>query len=365
MDEAFHVLEARGIRVVVDLRVGHVRELTIESDGRLIVPLHTAPWVDDEQIAADQNLPSNLRFLSGDFFCAPFGISDLEEAPTHGWPANSAWQLRRTVHIDGGTIARYALAKSVMGAEVLKEFILRDNHPFLYERHIFVGGHGAIPVANHAMIRFNVGGILAFSPKAYGRTPNEPLESDPKRGRSLLLYPARFEDLWAPRADRTRVDLTHYPIGSRHEDFVMLVEAKGSKLGWAAALRPDSADLFLSLKNPAALPVTFLWFSNGGRDYRPWNGRHLGVLGVEEGCSLFGDGHKASIESNHLSQTGVKTAIVLDPQGEVEVRNVIGAIAVRQDYPGLVDVRASSGQIALVDVSGQSTVVAFDDRFLI
>jgi hypothetical protein len=364
MDDAFHVLEAKGIRVVVDLRVGHVRELTIESGGRLIAPLHTAPWVEDEQIIADQNLPGSLRFLSGDFFCAPFGISDLENAPPHGWPANSAWQVRHTGRIDGGSVARYALEKPVMGAEVLKEFILRDDHPFLYERHVFIGGHGAISVANHAMIRFAVGGTLAFSPKAYGRTPNKPLESDPMRGRSLLLYPARFDDLWAPMADGTPVDLTRYPIGSRHEDFVMLVEAEGSKLGWAAALRPDRADLFLSLKNPAVLPVTFLWLSNGGRDYRPWNGRHLGVLGVEEGCSLFGDGHKASIEPNDLSRMGVKTSIALDPQGEVEVKNVIGGIAVDPTYSGLVDMQTSTGQVVLVDAMGQSTVVSFDDRFL-
>src|SRR5262249_28174855 len=160
----------------------------------------------------------------------------------------------------------------------------------------------------HAMIRFAAGGTLAFSPKACGRTPNKPLESDPNRGRSLLLYPAQFEDLWAPMADGTRVDLIRYPIGSRHEDFVMLVEGARRRLGWARALRPDRADLFFSLKNPAVLPVTFLWFSNGGRDYRPWNGRHLGVLGVEEGCSLFGDGHKASTEPNDLSRTGVKTS---------------------------------------------------------
>jgi hypothetical protein len=111
--------------------------------------------------------------------------------------------------------------------------------------------------------------------------------------------------------------------------------------------------------------VTFLWFFNGGRDYRPWNGRHLGVLGVEEGCSLFGDGHKASIESNPLSRTGVKTAIALDPRGEVEVKNVIGGIAVSPTYPGLVEVRTSSGQVVLIDSTGQSTTAMFDDRFLV
>ncbi|MBV9219294.1 MAG: hypothetical protein JOY94_07745, partial [Methylobacteriaceae bacterium] len=88
MTEPFHTLAAAGIRVTLDLRVGHVRELALERDGRIVRPLHTAPWVDDPHITSDPSLPGNLRFLSGDFFCAPFSTSDVEAAPLHGWPAN-------------------------------------------------------------------------------------------------------------------------------------------------------------------------------------------------------------------------------------------------------------------------------------
>ena len=49
----------------------------------------------------------------------------------------------------------------------------------------------------------------------------------------------------------------------------------------------------LMLKNPAQLPVTMLWFSNGGRSYAPWNGRHRDVLGVEDGCTWSLYGHAA------------------------------------------------------------------------
>src|SRR5690606_31363163 len=105
--------------------------------------------------------------------------------------------------------------------------------------------------------------------------PDTPLEPDPGRGRSTLQYPARFTDLAAvPLAGGGHADLREYPPAERHEDFVMLVEAPGASLGWAAALRRDEGDIFLSLKNPAQLPVTMLWFSNGGRDYAPWNSRH-------------------------------------------------------------------------------------------
>ena len=30
--------------------------------------------------------------------------------------------------------------------------------------------------------------------------------------------------------------------------------------------------------------------SNGGRSAAPWNGRHLGRIGIEEVCSYFGNG---------------------------------------------------------------------------
>jgi len=365
MSDTFHVLEANGIRVKLDLRVGHIRDLTMERGGRSISPLHTAPWVDEPAIANDNNLPGNLRFLSGDFFCAPFAKGDLENSPPHGWPANSAWRVIDINRTDFGMIGRYELERPVMGAKVIKELSLRHDHPFLYERHVFVGGQGAVPVANHAMIRFDGSGRLAFSKKAYGRTPSQALETDPIRGRAKLAYPSKFEDLRSvATAEGTTVDLTHYPIGERHEDFVMLVEEFRNRIGWTSAWRPDRADVFLSLKSAAVLPVTFLWFSNGGRDYHPWNGRHVGVLGVEEGCSYFGAGHKASIEPNDLSLSGVPTAIKLVGDGEVDVRNVIGALPVRDSFKGAADVRWSEGVLTLIDVNGGRETCAFDDRFL-
>jgi hypothetical protein len=365
MSDIFHTLTAGGIKVVVDLRAGHVRELVIERDGRTVEPLHTAPWVEDPAITGDESLPGNLRFLSGDFFCAPFSTSDVEPSPPHGWPANSPWGLVEVLRHEDGVTGRYELEKRVLGARVIKEFRLRDGHPFLYERHVFIGGTGAVPVANHAMTRFEHGGRLSFSPKRHAETLPKPLEGDPARGRSKLAYFARFEDTTrAPMADGTFADLTHYPIGQRHEDFVMLVEAEGQDLGWLCAARPDKRDVFISLKNPATYPVTFLWFSNGGRDYAPWNGRHLGVLGVEEGRSFSGNGHRASIEPNDLSRLGIPTALALDPDGAVEVRNVIGGVPVAAGFERVGELRASPGRIELVGSDGSRLAAPYDDAFL-
>src|SRR6266446_1678846 len=115
MLERFSTVQAKGIKVVVDLAVGHLRSVEIERDGRKLTPFYTAPWVDDPAIASDESILPNLRFLSGDFFCAPFGATDDPAIPSHGWPANSRWDHEETVaHQKGGSVARYALQKQVL-----------------------------------------------------------------------------------------------------------------------------------------------------------------------------------------------------------------------------------------------------------
>ncbi len=362
----FHAIEADGIRAVLDLRAGHVRSLSMRQGGREIEPLHTAPWVDDPAITEDMRLDAVLRYLSGDFFCAPFGTSDVEEAPLHGWPANAPWKMVETrAEESGRTVARYELGHIILGAKVIKEFTLRAGHPFLYQRHIFMGGAGALPVANHAMTRFDAPGTLSFSPKLFAETPEFPLERDPAIGRSKLRYPARVTDLAkVPMADGGSADVTRYPIAADHDDFLSLIEDPANPLGWAAALRPDKRDVFLSLKNPKDFPITMMWFSNRGRDYAPWNGRHRGVLGLEEGRTYGGHGHKASIADNSWTRQGIPTALVLDPKGEVEVRNVIGGAALPDGWSKIASIAADGAQLVITEQNGQRITVPFDGAFL-
>ena len=62
----------------------------------------------------------------------------------------------------GGAVFR--LRRKVMGATVDKILTLRDDHPFLYQEHVFSGGSGAISVAHHpmtAMQRWRQAGLFA------------------------------------------------------------------------------------------------------------------------------------------------------------------------------------------------------------
>ena len=355
-------IKAQGISVSVDPAVGHLAALAIEADGRLLKPLHRAPWIDEPRELLPENLPEGVARLSGDFLCAPFSRSDIEQAPLHGWPANSAWDLLDSHATDNGWRAAFRLRRKVMGAMVDKILTLRDGDPFLYQEHVFTGGSGAISVAHHAMTVMAGGGRLAFSPKRLAATSDAPLEPDPARGRFLLAYPARSADPGHfPAAGGGTVDLGHYRMDRRHEDFVTLVEADHGGPGWTAVAREAEADLVLVLKNPAELPVTMLWISNGGRDYAPWNGRHRGVLGIEDGRAAVG--HAASLGDNWLKREGVATAFDLGESRSIAFRQVIGAVPLSGGRPPR-DVIAVNGRLRIVAADGPVREVPFDSDFL-
>jgi hypothetical protein len=213
---------------------------------------------------------------------------------------------------------------AVQGANVVKELSVTGGQPFVYQRHLFIGGSGALPVSNHAMISVPNGAKLSFSRKRWWETLAAPLEMT--EGRSTLAYPRRHEDaVEFPGAAGGTVNLHRYPWGEAHEDFVAGVEDPASTLGWTAVVRPEG-DLVLSLKNARALPLTMLWHSNGGRDYAPWNGRHKACLGVEEGAALPVLGLSAHEVPDPLTAAGQPALLTLDPIGTVEVRHVLGAV---------------------------------------
>src|SRR5215218_790476 len=165
-------------------------------------------------------------------------------------------------------------------------------------------------------------------------------------------------------ADGSAGDLTHYPLAERHEDLVVLVEVPDNPLGWAAAVLKEEGLIFLSLKHPATLPITMLWFSNGGRDHAPWHGRHNGVLGIEEGCSFASRGHLASIAPNALSQEGIATALKLQPGSDTSVENIIGGIPLPSGWASVVDVEADATSLTVVGDTGQSVTLPFDGAFM-
>ena len=347
---------ATGISFNFDPSGGFVRDFTVQDGGQNIALLHVAPWVDAGELLGP-DAPMHLTRLAGDFFCAPFGQS-ADGAALHGWPANGTWAVQ------SGPGLRAMLDHTVSGAHLIKELLLHDGHPFLYQRHIFIGGTGVVPVANHAMVSLPDGGILRFSPKRWFESAATPPEPDAARGRSALAYPARSTDPTRfPLAVGGTVDLTRYPFGPAHEEFVVAVEATGHILGWTAVTRPATADLYLSLRHAQKLPMTMLWHSNGGRDYAPWSGRHRGCLGVEEGAALPMLGFGATETPDPLTSVGQSAGLTLHPGQTTEVRHVIGAIAWPSAEP-VANVVADGDALVIVGEGGARRQVPFNAAFL-
>jgi hypothetical protein len=345
-----------GITLVFNRDGGIIDELTIDTADGPLRPLHKAPWV-----RAGEELPSHVApvetRLAGDFFCAPFGAS-APDVPIHGWSANGHWNADgQLTNSDGSLTARYRLEQSVHGAEVSKEITLVAGQPIVYQRHVFKGGSGHIPIAHHAMIRVPGGAQLSFSPKAFGRTPLGAPETDPARGNSNLAYPQTFASLKEVKLrDGRTVNASHYPFDHDHEDLVVLAEAPGAKLGWSAAVAIADGFVFFAVKDAVRLPETILWMSNGGRSYSPWNSRHRAVIGIEEAATsmhVTGDLGGAA----PTSEAGLATGLTLG--GENEIRYAFGAIAVPSGWSEIKDIKASRDQLVLRDVSGGSVTLPF------
>lgn len=344
-------VSARGIQFCFNASVGLLEKFTVTDEDRHISPLHRAPWVGTGEIMPEDAVP-HLKVLGGDFFCAPFGESE-PAVPLHGWPANSNWKIES---VKNGEL-HAKLNRLVFGATVTKKLKVIDKHPFVYQKHAFSGGSGQFAVSNHANLSLPRGGLIRTSAKAMWETPKDPLESDSKRGRSVLIYPAQSKNPVTFPGQNGFVNLTRYPWGEGYEDFVIGIEAYGHELGWTAVTRPDTGDLFLSVRNTKHLPMTMLWHSNGGRDYAPWSSRHKGCLGIEEGAtaSLL-----ALTDKYNLSGPGHLT---LDPKGTIDVRHAIGAI----NWPtsaAVAEIHIEQEKMIIISETGATRKLDFDSEFL-
>lgn len=348
-------IETAKARVDFDPSIGNLRNLAFVFGGRVLKPLHTAHWVDQPLVVPDPALPPVERSLAGDFFCAPFGASD-DDTPSHGWSANSPWDVIGT---GAGTIT-LNLRRAVMEAQLTKTLRLSPDAPLLYQVHWITGGSGTLSIAHHPMVPFRTRARFCCSAKRAALTSDAPLEPE----RNALALSARVCDMTKmPGANGSEIDLTHLPIATAHEDFVTLVEANGAVVGWSAVMRKSEDDVVFILKDPRTLPVTMLWHSNGGRDQAPWNGQHRNVLGIEDGCVAGADGHAAALSHIRLGPEGVRSGIRLGHDQAHRIAHVIGAIPRPVGWSRVVEIAVRDDQLVLQGDDGTRVSVPFQTDF--
>ena len=333
------------------------------SGGSEFSPYALAPWRPDD---LDSSLPNLLRYLRGDFFCLPFGPQDNGEP--HGDTANAEWSLVK----QGENFLHLAIEPGDVGGRVEKILRLKPGHAATYCEHRISGVEGRFSYGSHPILDFSGlaegQGRVTTSPFRWGSV-NPGLFSDPANDESQALVPgAKFTSLCKvplaaePPSSPDQVsaagttDLTRYPARAGFEDLVMLVNEAASEeqpFAWTAAVLDGC--LWFSLKNPADFPATLFWISNGGRRGAPWDGRHLGRLGLEEVCSHFADNVTSSREDK-LSGDNIPTTRSFSKDEVVSLRIVQAVTSVPSDF-GAVSSLVPSGPEGVVITSDTGTTV--------
>ena len=354
-------IENKNVKTGVTEIGGFLDPVTFKFGNVEFSPLNKAPWIDDKNL--ENSIPPMLKLLRNDFFCAPFGDSDIlsEENRAHGSTANDKW---RAINITPKKI-ELQLCANIMEADVRKIISIEDEHSVIYEEHIFKGGGGKIPIGHHLMLKADSPLKLSFSNFILGATPPSPIETAPELGQSFLQYPQKFSSLNNVKlSNGNTMDLSEYPKMEKHEDLLMMISDDSLPFAWSAAVNSKSRWVFFALKSPNILRSTVLWFSNGGRFYPPFSGRHKNVIGIEEVTGFFHLGHKASVNNNFLNQSGFPTSISLTPNKDFHVRYLFGLVPFSKDFGRVKRIEKYSDGINIIDENENKLHTKVDINFI-
>ena len=344
----------------VTVRGGHLAPVVFHLPGRDVSPYALAPWLP----ADFPDLPPLLSVLRGDFLCLPFG--GQADGPPHGDPANSIWTLQAAC----ADSLHLVMKTSDTGATVEKILSTRAGQHAVFTEHRISGLDGDFNYGSHPVLD------LSGLPEGAGRVTVSPFRwasvfpgpfANPAEGETQALAEgARFNDLReVPLAAGGTTDLTRYPTRRGNEDLVMMVNEPATAVqpfAWSAVVLDGY--LWFCLKNPADFPSTLFWISNGGRTAAPWNGRHLGRIGVEEVCSCFSNGVDVS-RQNQLAAESVPTTRRFRREETISLRLVQAVAEVDHRFGAVSKILpAGENHVLLVGESGAETTVPIDWSFL-
>lgn len=351
---------------------GHLAPVTFAlPGGRKVRPYHVAPW-HAEKLPADT--PAAVRILRGDFFCLPFGGNATpygkERHPLHGETAGGRWTLESFERSRDHARLHASMKTRVRRGRVDKHVEVRRGHSAVYCRHVVSGMSGPMPLGHHATLRFPPaeagGGVVSVSRFVFGQTFPGPVERPENRGYSILAQGAEFDSLSrVPLITGESADLSRYPARRGFEDIAFVVADDRLPFAWTAAVFPQQRYAWFALRDPRVLRSTMFWFSNGGRHYAPWNGRHVDVLGMEDLTSNFFLGLAESAAPNSLTERGYPTALTLDPKRPLTVNYIMAVADLPVGFDEVAEIEPDGGRgVRLVARNGMQAPAAVDLSFL-
>jgi hypothetical protein len=245
---------------------------------------------------------------------------------------------------------------------------LQDGHNAIYSQHVVSGMSGPMCPGHHAMLKFphEAGsGIISTSRFVYGQVYPGHFERPDAGGYCMLKSGGEFSSLEnVPTVAGAPANLSRYPARAGFEDLVTVVSALNMPFAWTAVTFPKQRFVWFALKDPRLLRETVFWFSNGGRHYPPWNGRHVNVLGIEDVTSHFNDGLAESSESNALAAKGFATHLRLSVRRPLVINYIMAVAQIPAGFDRVSNIEATPDGVVLKSSSGKSVHAPLDTEFL-
>lgn len=366
------LLQTRDVELAVARTGGMLGPVTFfpKSDAP-IRPYAVAPWAEE---TLDENIPPMLRALRGDWFCSAFGENsepyDGERLPPHGETANRDWFEMERGETSDACWLRLGVDMPLQGGACQATTALLANQSVIYQRHDLHGLTGPINPGHHATLAFPNSpgaGRLSFSALSHAQTYFEPTARPEDRGYSWLKPDAEITDLRAvPCIDGSLTDLSRYPARRGFEDLAILCADPTQEFAWSAVTFPEQRFVWFALRDPRQLASTLLWFSNGGRHFSPWNGRHINVMGIEDITGFFHVGRAASCRENFLNRRGIATCLRPDAHGRLSIFYIQGVAHIPPDFDRVADIEGHwrDNNIVLRAESGAAAAVSCHLDFL-
>lgn len=334
-----------------------------------IEPFAVAPWAEEP---LERDIPPVIRGLRGDWFCCAFGENRPRPGGIpllpHGETANGKWSALGFEASSEGSWIRLGIDLPVQGGSCKAITALRSDETVIYQRHDFEGLTGALAPGHHATLAVpgpDGTARVSFSRHIWAGTGPESTERGDSRGRSYFAAWEVLPDLErAQGADGTATNACIYPARRGYEDTIMLCADPTATLAWSAVTVPTEEYVFFTLRNAAQLASTVVWFSNGGRHYSPWNGRHVNVLGIEDVTSFFTVGLEESRRDNFLTRQGIRTCLRPDELGRISIPYIQGVTRIPSVFDRLRTVAVDENGLILRSDSGSEVSVRCHVDFL-
>jgi len=367
-----YLLSTDLVRLAVTATGGMLGPVTFfPNDPMPISPYAVAPWAEE---SLPEGIPPMLAALRGDWVCSAFG-ENLEpyqgrELPPHGETANRHWRALAHGKSAAGCWMRLSVDLPLQGGFCESTTTLLRDHTVVYQRHDFGGLIGPLNPGHHATLAMPGtpgSGRLSFSPHRVAWTYIEPAAKPEDRGYSWLKPNSEIHDLHAvPCIDGSTTDICRYPSRRGFEDLAIVCADPDLAMAWCAVTVPERGYVWFSLRDPNMLASTLLWFSNGGRHFSPWNGRHINVVALEDVTAFFHVGLVASCRHNFLNERGIRTFLEPDGQGRITIPYIQGVARIPAgfDCVAQIEAQARAESVTLTSKSGQRVTLGCQHNFL-